>query len=221
MAVPAHPPARCQVEWDDARAEPYILLPGQPDFRLTPLRPGDEDGGVRLCNDPLVGRWAYRRPFPYVSAWWEGTDDRYARKDAEWWFDLQSKQYPTLFAQVREALHHGGPAPVHNLHFVLRHVPAHADADEELAAYLAEQGIPAGDQLGSMHLWPSESEGLTDDEMRALPPREQVWEIGYDMLPLLQGRGLGRRMIQAAMKGWIGWLGIGTVIAVRVQAQLM
>ena len=57
-------PRLCQLEWDYDLNEPFILLPGRPDYRLTPLRAGDEDAIVRLCNDPAIGKWADRRPFP-------------------------------------------------------------------------------------------------------------------------------------------------------------
>jgi hypothetical protein len=105
---------------------------------------------------------------------------------------------------------------MHELRVVLRHVPVGPESDT--SAYLAKQGIPPEAQLGSMHLWPSEWEGLSEAEMLALPPGEQVWEIAYDLLPGLRGRGLGKGMILAAMDGWIKWLGIGTVIAVRAGA---
>jgi RimJ/RimL family protein N-acetyltransferase len=67
-----------------------------------------------------------------------------------------------------------------------------------------------------MQVWPSEWEGLSEAAMLALPPREQIWEIAYDLLPALHGRGLGTGMITAVMESWTRWLGIGTVIAVRI-----
>jgi hypothetical protein len=65
-STPVAATASPNVQWDNDRNEPYILIPGRPDFRLTPVRAGDEDHSLRLCNEPSIGQWTYRRPFPYV-----------------------------------------------------------------------------------------------------------------------------------------------------------
>lgn len=70
-----------------------------------------------------------------------------------------------------------------------------------------------GDLIGNLHLTPRELEGKIGD-MMALPPKEQVWEVAYDILPVLQGRGIGKAMLKAGLEGWIQWLGIGTLLAV-------
>lgn len=51
-------------EYDPESEEPYIVLPGLPELRLTPLRKGDVEAQVRMYSDPSVGGWALRRPFP-------------------------------------------------------------------------------------------------------------------------------------------------------------
>jgi hypothetical protein len=50
--------------------------------------------------------------------------------------------------------------------------------------------------------------------MMELPPKQQVWEVAYDILPVLQGRGIGKAMLKAGLEGWIQLLGIGTLLAV-------
>ena len=57
---------KSKIEWDDDSDGPYIPIPGQSDWRLTPLRLGDEVDLVRICTDPGTARWAYHRPTPYV-----------------------------------------------------------------------------------------------------------------------------------------------------------
>lgn len=57
---------KSKIEWDDDSDGPYIPIPGQSDWRLTPLRQGDEVDLVRICTDPGTARWAYHRPTPYV-----------------------------------------------------------------------------------------------------------------------------------------------------------
>jgi hypothetical protein len=44
------------LRWDVGRDEPYLLIPGFPDLRLTPFRRGDDEQLVRLhffCSDAV------------------------------------------------------------------------------------------------------------------------------------------------------------------------
>ena len=52
------------VQWDYELNEAYIAVPERPELRLTPLRRGDEEGLVRLGNDPEIARWADNSPYP-------------------------------------------------------------------------------------------------------------------------------------------------------------
>ncbi|RSH84045.1 hypothetical protein EHS25_005290 [Saitozyma podzolica] len=54
--------------WDEDKEEPYLLIPGFPDLRITPFRKEDDPHLVELYNDPLIGSWAWRRPYPYLLA---------------------------------------------------------------------------------------------------------------------------------------------------------
>jgi len=57
-------PSQAKFEYDPIAEEPFIALPGLPNFRLTPLREGDSEAQVKLYSIPSVGKWALRRPFP-------------------------------------------------------------------------------------------------------------------------------------------------------------
>ncbi|ODO01752.1 hypothetical protein I350_06581 [Cryptococcus amylolentus CBS 6273] len=46
----------------------YIPLKGAEGFRLTPAGEGDLDDLVDLYNRPELGKWACRRPYPYIKA---------------------------------------------------------------------------------------------------------------------------------------------------------
>ena len=52
------------VQWNYKVNEAYIAIPDYPELRLTPLRCGDEEGLVRLGNDPEIARWADDPPYP-------------------------------------------------------------------------------------------------------------------------------------------------------------
>ena len=55
---------KSRFRYDAERDEPYIVLPGIPYFRLTPLRRDDEEAQVKMYSEKSVGGWALRRPFP-------------------------------------------------------------------------------------------------------------------------------------------------------------
>ena len=93
----------------------------------------------------------------------------------------------------------------------LRYLP---HLTESPSGALDDIGLRPHQFLGNLFLWPSGQEGCTSDEMLEREPRDQVWEIAYDLTPELQGRGVGSAVIKAALEGWIQWIGIGTVIAV-------
>lgn len=35
--------------------------------------------------------------------------------------------------------------------------------------------------------------------MLELPPKQQVWEVAYDILPVLQGQGIAKAMLKAGL----------------------
>ncbi|EIW73048.1 hypothetical protein TREMEDRAFT_59211 [Tremella mesenterica DSM 1558] len=68
------------IQWDEDRQELYIpVIPnnhidqkttiegeGEKEYRLTPWREEDRGDMVRICNHPEIGKWSFRRPFPFL-----------------------------------------------------------------------------------------------------------------------------------------------------------
>ncbi|WVQ82837.1 hypothetical protein IAT38_004970 [Cryptococcus sp. DSM 104549] len=44
----------------------YMPVPGRPELRFTPSTENDIDDLVSLFGHPLIGKWAYRRQYPYT-----------------------------------------------------------------------------------------------------------------------------------------------------------
>ena len=51
---------------DHERNEPFLPIEGFEELRLSPLRLRDSDDIVRLFNDPDIGKYFYKRPYPFV-----------------------------------------------------------------------------------------------------------------------------------------------------------
>ncbi|ODN78322.1 hypothetical protein L202_03966 [Cryptococcus amylolentus CBS 6039] len=49
----------------DTDGSAYIPLPDHPGLRLAPRQTTDLDALVKLYNTPEIGKWFWRRPFPY------------------------------------------------------------------------------------------------------------------------------------------------------------
>jgi GNAT superfamily N-acetyltransferase len=95
----------------------------------------------------------------------------------------------------------------------LRYVPSKASGADGAQSKLEGLNVVEGEFIGNLHLIPQELDGKIEN-MLELPPQEQAWIVAYDILPNLQGRGIGKAMLRAGIEGWIRWLGIGTVLAV-------
>lgn len=76
---------------------------------------------------------------------------------------------------------------------------------------------PSGQFIGNVIITPYTKGGSTAEDVLALPPKEQVWEMSYDLLPEYQGKGIGREMIRAGVE-WPTWCGIGKLMAVSLRA---
>jgi RimJ/RimL family protein N-acetyltransferase len=119
------------------------------------------------------------------------------------WLDDQSSAIPS------------GPFPFQ----ALRYVPSRTSSEDKGSAKLQGLDLVEGEFIGDLHLTPRELDGDTGNMME-LPPKEQVWEVAYDILPVLRGRGIGKAMLKAGLEGWIQWLGIGTLLAVSRRSAL-
>jgi RimJ/RimL family protein N-acetyltransferase len=102
-----------------------------------------------------------------------------------------------------------GPFPLQ----ALRYVPSKSPSEDKGFSKLQGLDLVDGEFIGNLHLTPRELDGDTGN-MLELPPKQQVREVAYDILPVLQGRGIGKAMLKAGLEGWIQWLGIGTLLAV-------
>ncbi|OWZ77739.1 hypothetical protein C366_03334 [Cryptococcus neoformans Tu401-1] len=49
----------------DTSGEPYIPIPSHPELKLTMRKESDIDDLLVLFNTPEIGKWFWRRPFPY------------------------------------------------------------------------------------------------------------------------------------------------------------
>lgn len=190
------------VQWDAERNEPFIPLPSIPDLRLSPLRLDDIPGIVRLCNDPRVGKYSRMRPYPYTesNAVWlfdnYGESNRKNVQKLEAWMKDRSSARPLVQFPLQ----------------ALRYVPSKAPGADGAQSKLEGLNVVEGEFIGNLHLIPQELDGKIEN-MLELPPQEQAWIVAYDILPNLQGRGIGKAMLRAGIEGWIRWLGIGTVLA--------
>lgn len=120
-------------------------------------------------------------------------------------------EYPKFFPQLRKAIEDpSARPPIHALNFALRY--SHSTTGSGKFNHL---DLPASGFVGGLHLNPA-AENMTESEMLALPPAEQVWQLAYNYLPSMGGHGEGERQVRAGMEAWIRWLGIGKVIAVSL-----
>jgi RimJ/RimL family protein N-acetyltransferase len=75
----------------------------------------------------------------------------------------------------------------------------------------------SGTLIGAVTLAPFENDprGLSAEQMRALPRKEQCWIIGYKLDPAYQGNGLMTAALRVVLEEWVReWMGIGQVTAV-------
>lgn len=68
--------------------------------------------------------------------------------------------------------------------------------------------------LGGVYVWPYASTDAEAAEMLARPPAEQTFEVAYDLAEVARRKGLGKRMLTAALEAWVESLGIGMAKAV-------
>ena len=114
-----------------------------------------------------------------------------------------------MLPAIISSIENGNVPPVQRLPIgALRYIPTTPPGP------LSGTDLRPDEVVGILYLWPSDFEGISEDEMLAKPPKDQVWATGYDVLPKLHGRGIGTAMISAGVKGWIDKLGIGKVTAV-------
>ena len=105
-----------------------------------------------------------------------------------------------------------GAKPLVRGHFpfpILRYVPTGNDSGR-----LDGLGLRDGQMLGGVYVWPYASTDAEAAEMLARPPAEQTFEVAYDLAEVARRKGLGKRMLTAALEAWVEWLGIGMAKAV-------
>jgi RimJ/RimL family protein N-acetyltransferase len=161
-----------------------------------------------MCNDPRVGQYAFRRPYPYTPS------------DADWFFDnihdpLTKPAIAPILAFIRPDNTSSSDQPTRDfpplLAFpfgALRYVPQ-GDTSSDLEGLTF---VP-GQFVGNLHIFPYEKAGMTPEEMLGKPAVEQTWETAYDIIPELFGRGIGKALVGAGM-AFVKWVGIGSVVAV-------
>lgn len=87
--------------------------------------------------------------------------------------------------------------------------------DPNIPSSLEGLNLRPGQLVGNLHIFP----GISNDQPESghdIPARDQTWEIAYDILPLLQGRGIGYETVSLGIESWIKWLDIGKVVAVSL-----
>ncbi|KAK8844520.1 hypothetical protein IAR55_006366 [Kwoniella newhampshirensis] len=156
------------LEWDEINDEPYIVLPGKPDFRLTPLRSSDVQDWWELFNSPAISANSIRNPKPFPK-------------------ELAAKQVDTRSAAARpfvDRLRAGAK--------VLNGSPF--DAIREHAS---------GKLIGDIHIY------LSDNKVPPIEPRSdldwvnETWDIGYNMSPAYEGKGLMKAATRALLDGYL------------------
>jgi len=148
-------------------------------------------------------------------------DDRYTEVDAAWWIDHVLASHATQLGPLVEAIQSGaGEGPFYTQPLALRYHPNPMSGsetgvkDKKGLPPLSTLGLSAGDYVGNLHFWPNTPIDGGEPAMIDRPREEQVWVAAWDVLPLLQGRGVGRTMLNAGLEAWIGWMGVGKVLAV-------
>jgi hypothetical protein len=78
--------------------------------------------------------------------------------------------------------------------------------------------------IGDFFLFQPIPESVTTEEEEAvlfggqapqtMPPSEQKWELGYNLLPDYSGLGIGGAILDVIIESWVKWIGIGTLVAV-------
>jgi hypothetical protein len=81
---------------------------------------------------------------------------------------------------------------------------------------------PSGRLIGTIKLFQAivGSEGdqkaaFAGQIRQTVPPAEQSWAIGYNLLLEWRGKGVAGQMLDVVMAGWVEWVGIGAITAVR------
>ncbi|KAL0250169.1 hypothetical protein I308_103477 [Cryptococcus tetragattii IND107] len=67
MTSPIPTPTSCPILIDTS-GEPYLPIPSHPELKLTMRKESDIDDLLVLFNTPEIGKWFWRRPFPYKAS---------------------------------------------------------------------------------------------------------------------------------------------------------
>jgi hypothetical protein len=75
--------------------------------------------------------------------------------------------------------------------------------------------------LGDINLFPHtyhfSTQPLTPDQVRALPPNEQMWDFGYVLDPVMKGKGVMSEMVGCIIESWVKpYMRLGKVGAVSL-----
>ena len=145
---------------------------------------------------------------------------RYTEADAKWFFEnlIFPLTIPSL-ALLRDYFTSSDPPtiPVDT--------PMPLSALRTISTYTNDPTLPPGRLIGVFNLFPSNHSAILTDHQTTWDENgdvsgsgsgsEKVIEIAYDLWPELHGRGIGAAMLKAGIEGWIDWLNIPLVTAVR------
>ena len=86
-------------------------------------------------------------------------------------------------------------------------------------------GTVHGDLSARVHTYhfAAEKDKLSVEEVLALPPGQQIWDLAFFLDPGLHGKGVMSEAVGCMIEGWVGpWMGAGVVSAVseRVKSTL-
>ncbi|GFZ44482.1 hypothetical protein JCM24511_02204 [Saitozyma sp. JCM 24511] len=203
--------------WDADKNEPYLAVPGFPDLRITPFHKEDDPHLVELYNDPLIGSWAWRRPYPYLLA------DRdfvwnvlYPPQRAAMELLKPLLTLPSEASSGAQGGAHPLPSPppttpVFPLGVVRDIHTGHIAGDLSIFPDTspAPATVPDSAGHGDIPATPGPSGNL--EAGRGGTPHR--WEVAYNVDERYRGRGLAVAMLKAVITGWCVWVGMETLIA--------
>jgi hypothetical protein len=67
------------------------------------------------------------------------------------------------------------------------------------------------------HTYHFASNPLTPEQVRKLPPKDQMWDFGYVLDPEMSGKGVMSELVGVVIEGWVRpYMGLGRVGAVSL-----
>ncbi|WWD22628.1 hypothetical protein CI109_107121 [Kwoniella shandongensis] len=176
----------CPVKIDE-EGVPYLSIPNHPELRLTPYLETDDDDLIKLFNDPEIGKWSWRRPYPYTVEHMDFVTSALPQRQA-------------LVKLITETL----PNPVPLTKFDSRYFP-----------FGVLRHVPSGRLIGDMYVGPTSSFSHSTVEVEEGGTQfedGEVWEMAYNVSSQWQGKGVGSAMIKTTLE-YLKWQGVKKVNA--------